>query len=225
MTTPSQPQCDVHPPQPQVQCDHTSPQPQVQCDLHLHHNYRYSVDPHLHHNHRYMCNIHSLIHKYSVTYTFTITTGTVRPTPLQPQAQCDLHLHHNHRYSVTYTFTNHRYSVTYTFTITTELPNAILELTCERGNTVGDSAATPTHQQLDEENSWTDKQTRTMDYQLGLERVDLCWYQRGVGYQLVYVPSSYLMRVAQACPKVKLLNLVGPPCLAQVVQACHACRS
>ncbi|XP_071514297.1 uncharacterized protein [Panulirus ornatus] len=96
-----------------------------------------------------------------------------------------------------------------------ELPNVILELTCESGRRVEDG----------EEDLVTDgcltslpvREAPAGSRQLGLERVDLCWYQRGVGYQLVYVPSSYLLRVAQACPRVKLLNLVGPPCLAQVI--------
>lgn len=54
--------------------------------------------------------------------------------------------------------------------------------------------------------------------QLALERVDLCWYQRAVGYQLVYVPSSYLLKVAKVCPQIRVLNLVNPPCLAKVVK-------
>lgn len=80
-----------------------------------------------------------------------------------------------------------------------ELPNAILEL----------------------KGSWrTGEQVRPpkVGLQLGLERVDLCWHQRAIGYQLVYVPSSHLMQVAKVCPQLKVLNLVGPPYLAQVLE-------
>ncbi|XP_053633777.1 uncharacterized protein [Cherax quadricarinatus] len=93
-----------------------------------------------------------------------------------------------------------------------ELPNAILELRSEK--------VTFTHDQPElysGESSATEGQPQAVSCQLCMERVDLCWYQRAVGYQLVYVPSSYLMGMAQVCPKLKLLNLVGPPCLAQVI--------
>ncbi|KAG0724506.1 hypothetical protein GWK47_005058 [Chionoecetes opilio] len=80
-----------------------------------------------------------------------------------------------------------------------ELPNAILELQNKRG---------------------TVEQTTTSGSKrhLLLERVDLCWHQRAIGYQLVYVPSSYLSQVAKVCPQIRVLNLVGPPCLAHVLQ-------
>ncbi|XP_045597221.1 uncharacterized protein [Procambarus clarkii] len=92
-----------------------------------------------------------------------------------------------------------------------ELPNAILELTCDKGHSLEQTDV------CSAASKWPVRQPSTMSCHLSMERVDLCWYQRAVGYQLVYVPSSYLLRVAQACPKIKLLNLVGPPCLAQVV--------
>lgn len=39
-----------------------------------------------------------------------------------------------------------------------------------------------------------------------------------MGYQLVYVPSSYLLQVAKVCPQIRVLNLVSPPCLAKVLE-------
>lgn len=98
-----------------------------------------------------------------------------------------------------------------------ELPNAILELTCGSGGRVDDDPATEQPVADDCASGRVVGQVPAGSWQLCLERVDLCWYQRGLGYQLVYVPSSYLLRVAQACPSVRLLNLVGPPCLAQVI--------
>ena len=79
-----------------------------------------------------------------------------------------------------------------------ELPNAILELQSTRG-------------------TGEETQPSGAGRHLGLERVDLCWHQRGIGYQLVYVPSSHLLQVAKVCPQIRVLNLVGPPCLAQVL--------
>lgn len=79
-----------------------------------------------------------------------------------------------------------------------ELPNAIMELP---GANTGEEAM-----------------ASKAERQLALERVDLCWYQRAVGYQLVYVPSSYLLQVAKVCPQIRVLNLVSPPCLAKVLK-------
>lgn len=80
-----------------------------------------------------------------------------------------------------------------------ELPNAIMALHGARST--GEQAL-----------------EQRVERQLALERVDLCWYQRAVGYQLVYVPSSYLLQVAKVCPQIRVLNLVSPPCLAKVVK-------
>lgn len=113
-----------------------------------------------------------------------------------------------------------------------ELPNAILELH-ESWATVQDTGGNGSdgrdewHRLKNHRNSygqqlaWEDSQPlpdRMFSCQLKLERLDLCWYQQGVGYQLVYVPSSYLLRVAQICPQIRYLNLVGPPCIAQVIK-------
>ncbi|XP_042866924.1 uncharacterized protein LOC122249835 [Penaeus japonicus] len=96
-----------------------------------------------------------------------------------------------------------------------ELPNAILEMTKDRRGGI---------LQLGEECPSQDYDGSSADAQpakekhLGLERIDLCWYERGTGYQLVYIPSSFLLRIAQACPRIKSLNLIGPPCLSEIVQ-------
>ncbi|KAK3880846.1 hypothetical protein Pcinc_014680 [Petrolisthes cinctipes] len=111
-----------------------------------------------------------------------------------------------------------------------ELPNAILELPhtneTDNGNRSHGSAETGQGDQglgesdikTEQESQQTDvrQEMRGVEGVLELERVDLCWHQRGLGYQLVYVPSSYLVHLAHMCPKVTLLNLVGPPCLVQV---------
>lgn len=96
-----------------------------------------------------------------------------------------------------------------------ELPNAILEMTsgrregmlqaCEespgQGHAGADEGAQPAAVK-----------------RLGLERIDLCWYERGTGYQLIYIPSSFFLRIAQTCPRIQLLNLIGPPCLSEIVR-------
>ncbi|XP_063862821.1 uncharacterized protein LOC135102069 [Scylla paramamosain] len=79
-----------------------------------------------------------------------------------------------------------------------ELPNAILELRPPRDAGAGAMKA-------------------GAGRHLGLQRVDLCWHERAIGYQLVYVPASHLLHLARMCPHIRVLNLVGPPCLAEVI--------
>ena len=79
-----------------------------------------------------------------------------------------------------------------------ELPNAILEL------------------QLPTDAGAEIMKVRTGRH-LGLKRVDLCWHERAIGYQLMYVPASHLLHLARMCPQIRVLNLVGPPCLAEVI--------
>ncbi|KAK7084885.1 hypothetical protein SK128_001558, partial [Halocaridina rubra] len=103
-----------------------------------------------------------------------------------------------------------------------ELPNAILELTQGEERTwnyyVADASRTTDMCCLDSLDY-----TRTYELQsealssLSLERVDLCWYQAGIGYQSIYIPSSYLLRVAQTCPNISILNLIGSTCLRQII--------
>lgn len=93
-----------------------------------------------------------------------------------------------------------------------ELPNAILEMTS--GRREGMLQESP-GQEYDGASVGAQPATARP---LGLERIDLCWYERGTGYQLVYIPSSFFLRIAQTCPRIRLLNLIGPPCLSEIVQ-------
>lgn len=120
-----------------------------------------------------------------------------------------------------------------------ELPNAILELpqikeanigkrdhVSEESEQEGQGSREPNvRTEHDSHNILVGQEERVMvEEVLELERVDLCWHQRGLGYQLVYVPSSYLVHLSRMCPKVTLLNLVGPPCLVQVFPSLAALK-
>ncbi|XP_068201837.1 uncharacterized protein [Palaemon carinicauda] len=100
-----------------------------------------------------------------------------------------------------------------------ELPNAILELTKDESDDIINLYdQTTTDLCCPESIDYiTQRDHESRPALLGLERVDLCWYQEGIGYQLVYIPTSYLLQVARACPKISLINLIGSTCLSQVI--------
>ncbi|CAL4072377.1 unnamed protein product [Meganyctiphanes norvegica] len=51
-----------------------------------------------------------------------------------------------------------------------------------------------------------------------LKRIDLCWFQKGLGYQLVYIPPDYMRVIAGVCPEINLLNLISPACLLEITE-------
>ncbi|XP_066954957.1 uncharacterized protein [Macrobrachium rosenbergii] len=100
-----------------------------------------------------------------------------------------------------------------------ELPNAILDLTNNElynedhlNNQLTKDLCCP-----DSIGYLTEGSGESRQALLGLERVDLCWYLESIGYQLIYIPTSYLLRIAQTCPKISLINLIGSTCLSQMI--------
>ncbi|XP_076067388.1 uncharacterized protein LOC143040334 [Oratosquilla oratoria] len=111
-----------------------------------------------------------------------------------------------------------------------ELPNAIMSLydewTSRRWVSSNDSGGQQYNSTTNTEETAEVKGERGLESSRGralwkvlsLESLDLCCCQRGVGFQLMYLPGTYLESIAHLTPRLKSLRVVSHSCLKDMIK-------